>query len=242
MSRIIRINGSNLNEYLTQYRALSAMSFDQAQNRLIFEHEVLPVSELIIDELFLMMDINDLRMFIKNGFYQKESDSFTIEKMGEKLFLTENDFDFINKFVKKSNDRIYLFTKYKSILEKNVESLSIRIFLQDTLLSKKLIDRAYTLANPNEKDAYSIIAALDTANKKEHANIQEQTSNSVSSTEEKGVSLVREKANNSGSQWNFNEEEYIDQANKVGAAGFASIIAVIAVAIAFGVYLAIISL
>ena len=80
MSRTIRINESNLIDYLVQYRALSGMSYDNAQKKLVFEHEVLPVSELIIDEIFLMMDINDLRMFIKDGFYEKANDIFNIEK------------------------------------------------------------------------------------------------------------------------------------------------------------------
>ena len=242
MSKTIRINGFNLNEYLTQYRALSIFSYDNSQNKLVFEGEVLPVSDLVIDEIFLMMDINDLRTFIKDGFYQKSSDIFNIEKMTEKLLLTEDDFEFLEKFVKKSNDRFYLYTKYKNILEKNVDSISIRTFLQDTIISKKFINRSYELANPNEKDVYSIVAALDTANQK--VNEEESKKENIGSgkNEEKGFSLVKQKNNNPVSQWNFNEEEYISQANKVGAAGFTSIIAVVTVAILFGVYLAIISL
>ena len=242
MSRVLRINQYTLQDYRQHYMVLNSMNFDQQQNKLVFENNILPVSEMVIDEIFLMMDLSDLRLFINDGFYIKSEDNFIIEKLCERLFLVEQDYEFLNEYVRKVNDRLKIYMKYRNVLESNIDSLSIKIFLQDTLIAKKIIDRSIALSNPANQNVDTILASIYEKNKIDYSN---QDSTKEEMNNDKDLTLKRTNNNinyNDGFGSIFDEESYIQNANRLNTAGFISYIAVLAVAILFGIYIAVISI
>ena len=247
MSKVLQINAGNLNNLKNQYNPLNSFYVDENDGTLIFENMKLNIPEISLDEIILMLDINDFRLFIRNGFYKKSLYNDQIIALIQRNQLTDGDYQLINEFAKDIVLRIRLYNRYKGILDNNMESECIKTFLKDTVIGKKIINLASVASNPS--DEKSIANVITTLYEKNNTliNTPDEDTTRNDSTQSQDKELVRTRSINSGSlpdydKWLQDEKTYLENSNKIGTAGFTSILAIIAVIIAFGVYVAVMSI
>ena len=241
MSKMLQINASNLNSLRNQYSPLNSFYVDENDGTLIFENMRLNINEISLDEIVLMFDINDFRLFIRNNYYKKSPYNDQIISLIQKNQLTDEDYKIVDEFAKDIALRINLYNRYKGILDNNLESEGIKLFLKDTVIGKKIVNLASQASNPHDK---SIATAITTMYEKYNVLINTPADEHQNEQESKNLEkeLTRTRNRPDFEKFLQDEQEYLDRQDKINTAGFTSILAIIAVIVAFGVYLAVISI
>ena len=247
MSRVLQINTSNLNSLKMHYTALNAFNIDPTDNTLIFENVRLETNEIVLDEIVLMLDQNDFSTFIKNKYYTVSIYNKIIYSLLKKYSSKTSDDEknkeyqlidyFIKDFIKRNRFYLEMRKKYQTLFEGNNSPVSIKIFLYETETAKLLIEYSNSVRQQNE------IANIIINNYERNSiELTQNNDESSSKNQEKEKELTRVRTNSTFDTFLREEEEYIKEQERFDSAGFTSILAIIAVIIAFGVYIAVLSL
>lgn len=115
-----------------------------------------------------------------------------------------------------------------------IKTESVRMFITDFMATKKIIEEARRLANPNAYNAYQMVS---NAYNDEMTSMNQQQSNTMG----KEMTLTRTKPEFGGYSEFDKNVDYLNELNKkdrMGMAGYTSLILIITSAITFGMYLA----
>lgn len=239
MSKMLPINANNLNSLKNQYSPLNSFYIDENDGTLIFENMKLNIKNIELDEIVLMFDINDFRLFIRNGFYKKSPYYDQVRLLNLSDQFTDDNYKTIDEFVKDIVLRINLYNRYKGILD--LESEGIRLFLRDMVDGNKLINAAAQISKPNDKsNATAIVTLFKKYYTLVNTPVDEQQNNQETKTAEKELTRARNKPD--FEKFLQEEQDYIEKSEKMNTAGFTSILAIISVIVAFGVYLAVMAI
>jgi len=239
VSKMLPINANNLNSLKNQYSPLNSFYIDENDGTLIFENMKLNIKNIELDEIVLMFDINDFRLFIRNGFYKKSPYYDQVRLLNLSDQFTDDNYKTIDEFVKDIVLRINLYNRYKGILD--LESEGIRLFLRDMVDGNKLINAAAQISKPNDKsNATAIVTLFKNYYTLVNTPVDEQQNNQETKTAEKELTRTRNKPD--FEKFLQEEQDYIEKSEKMNTAGFTSILAIISVIVAFGVYLAVMAI
>lgn len=232
MPNVVSFNQTILSNYQKIYPNLADFSYDIASDSLVFEGNTAKLNGYglsRIDPIFFLMDPNDIFIFFKNGFYLDNKDSEQVEALFNQTILTEEHVNYLKKFADSFDERCNIYLKNKDFFDKNCETNeSIRHYCEELINGRKVIIIAQKNSSANELSATSI---LKDAYEQKIMNGNAENKNS------KGMSLTRIKPGFAG----FVEDEYLaslKEKQKMGIAGFSSIILIISSAVVFGIYLA----
>lgn len=240
------MNGANvsynemiLKNYQKNYPNLAEFSYNLESDCLVYEGNFVKLNGYglsRIDPVFFNMNPEDIFIYFKDGFYQNGNKNAQIEEYLSQLIITEDEEETIKKYVSQYIDELNIYARNADVFDKFYQNESIRDFVTDIMTAKKIIEDAKRLSSPNTYNAYQMIA---NAYNSEMANMnQNQTQNQGL---DKPMTLTRTKPEFGGYSEFDKNVDYLNELNrkdKMGMAGYTSLILIITSAITFGMYLA----
>ena len=187
------------------------------------------------DPVFFQMVPQDIFEYLQNGFYfQSPNEINKIRNMiTTEIVITEEEEKQLKTFVRQYFKRLAIYTNnnilFDNGIQANIEEL--KNFASNLLERQKIINGVRTGIY------HSVAAEIITG---EYNAISNELGNNQNNELDRGLSLTRQKP--SGNNIVFLEQEDVDrqteQSQRLGVAGFTSIILIISAAVTFGMYLA----
>lgn len=218
--------------YQAKYPNLAPFILDSENNTLIYEGNYLKLNgfELSrIDEVFFNLSSEDIFTFLKNGFYQETRINEQIINLANQFVITEEEEAFIKSYVNKYFIKLDLYNRNREFFAKYMfDNENVKSYFLTFKRSSEIINDAKN----NQNDVYQMInkAYNDTL-----------SSLDIEQSMEQGMSLTRVKNGVSGYERFEDNQKYLEELNKkqkLGIAGFTSIVVVVSTAVAVGSYLA----
>lgn len=182
-----------------------------------------------IDEIFFQLPSNDIFNYIKNACYDDSNPSEYVSMLFTRTVLTEENINFLQNFVIRWFDIYQIYQNNLAFFQANYSNYSIRDFIHKLKTNGEVINKAI-ISNSN----YPAVQII-----KEAYNQKKQENNSPG--KEKAITLNRKNPKNPNTIFEENVtyfEELKNKDNRLGVAGFTSIILVITATIALGIFLA----
>ena len=221
---VVSYNDMILRNYQKTYPNLADFSYDVSNDSLVYEGNYVKLSGYglsRIDPVFFNMNPEDIFIYFKDGFYQIGNKNAQIEEYFNQLIITEDEEETIKKYVSHYIDKYY-------------QNESVKMFITDFMTTKKIIEEARRLANPNIYNAYQMVSS---AYDDEMTRMNQKQSNIM----ENEMTLTRTKPEFGGYSEFDKNVDYLNELNRkdrMGMAGYTSLILIVTSAITFGMYLA----
>lgn len=234
---VVSYNDMILRNYQKTYPNLSEFSYDIPTDSLVYEGNYVKLSGYglsRIDPVFFNMNPEDIFIYFKDGFYQTGNKNAQIEEYFNQLIITEDEEETIKKYVSQYIDKLNIYARNAQFFDKYYQNESVRMFITDFMATKKIIEEARRLANPNAYNAYQMVS---NAYNDEMTSMNQQQSNTMG----KEMTLTRTKPEFGGYSEFDKNVDYLNELNRkdrMGMAGYTSLILIITSAITFGMYLA----
>lgn len=255
MVELMNPNARIFNNYQKTYPNLQGFRYDEASDTLTYGNDRISLSGNIlskVDPVFFDMAPQDIFLFLKNGFYVNTPDSAHVSTLFEQIIITEDEMAYLENYAVRFIQRCAIFANNKDMLEKLSETNpNVRAFCKELMDSHRILYQAQlqTSAASYNTNAASILyrsyeaelsklertTAIPVVN---NGTGMQESSNNLS--QERGLTLERTKP---GVKMNYNdfeamEREYMESQKRLGAAGFSSIIMLLALTAIIGIYLA----
>ena len=224
-----------LSNYQKTYPNLAEFTYDANSDCLVYEGNFIKLNGYAlsrIDPVFFNLNPEDIFTYLKNAFYRNDEYSKQISSLTNQLFITDEQQQFIYKFVSQYFLRLNIYAGNRWVFDKYVDNENIKAFMMEIKQAKDIIDRAKEIGTQNQYSVYSMILS-------QYNN--ELNSMNQSQGLDNGISLSRTKPGFSGYSEFQNNEDYLKQlqeSQKMNMAGYTSIILIVASALTFGMYLA----
>lgn len=232
----IALNETILKNYQSVYPNLKDFSYDVETDTLIYQGNRVFLNGYglsRIDPVFFALNPEDIFSYFANGFYYNTKDSAQVEDLFGQLVITEDEVDYLSKFASKYNERCIIYAKNKTFFDEMCPiNENVKEFAGELLKEKNVVDVARNNISTDKNDAMGILNSF--INK-------QMPSNTNSNSMEKGMTLTRTKPGFTG----FDEDAYLkelEQRDKFGMAGFASIVLIIGAILFVGIGLGIVLL
>ena len=238
-TQIVNYNDKILKNYQKDFPNLVNFSYDEQTDSLIYLGNSIKLNGYglsRINPVFFNLLPEDIFTFFKDGFYQETNENIQIQNLFNQFVITEEEISFINNYAHKFIDRFSIYQKNSSLFDKYAQNESIQNFLKQTEEAAKIIKEVESKYNIHSNDALSILN--EAYQKAKNINIF-STSQNVNLSNEQGLKLTRKLSSYEQFQENEQYLQKLNQENKLGMAGFSSLILVISSAITFGMYIAI---
>ena len=236
---IVSYNDIILRNYQKTYPNLAGFSYDIQNDCLVYEGNYVKLSGYglsRIDPVFFNMNPEDIFIYFKDGLYQSGDKNAQIEDYFNQLVITEDEEETIKSYVGQYIDKLNIYARNADVFDKYFQNESIRTFMKDLMTTKRIVEEARKQANPNVYNAYQMIT--NAYNDEMTSMNQNQTQNQ---SLDKAMTLTRTKPGFSGYTEFDKNLDYLNELNrkdKMGMAGYTSLILIITSAITFGMYLA----
>lgn len=243
MPETINYNEKVLANYQKMYPNLQGFVYSKDDDSLVYNGEKVSLngnSLSHIDPVFFEMSPEDIFSFLKNGFYLNNSDSIHVSALLEQFVITEEEVTFLENFARKFNERCRIYANNKDLLDRLSDSnVNVKSFCKELIESHRIVYQAQMEANASiiGTNAASI---LYQAYEHDLNDSSKQNTNEESLNNERRFALTRIKPNSGMNYEDFEamEKEYMNSKDRLGVAGFTSILLLIAVTAAAGIYLA----
>lgn len=219
---VINYNQAILDRLKRTYPNLSSFSYDEKDDTLVYNGMKASLSGYglsRIDSTIFLLAPDDIFRYFKNRFYEEQKHN--VEVLFNKPSITEFDMNTIMGFNNAFKDKCLIFANNPNFFSQFYQNEEIRNFVYSMIEDKKIIDKAKAHATSNGLDASSLIW-----------NFYQRLFTEDKTTFEKVSTLSRMKPG-----FGHFDDEY--QNEKIGVAGFTSILLIIVSVLAVGMFLAI---
>lgn len=237
--RVINYNEMILKNYQNTYPNLAEFSYDERNDALVYEGNFVKLNGYglsRIDPVFFNMNPEDIYIYFKNGFYTSQNKNAQIENYLSQFIITEDEEETIKSYVSQYIDKLNIYARNIQFFDNYFQNDSVKSFINDLMAAKSIVEEAKKLANSNNYNVYQMIvnaydAEMDSMNQNQNKN----------QNLDKGMSLTRNLNSSIYSEFAKNATylEELKKDDKLGMAGYTSIILIIASAVTFGIYLAV---
>lgn len=224
-----------------KYPNLTGFVYDEKEDTLTYNGQVINNAGYSLNKtasIFFEMVPQTIFEYLKNGFcFQSPTEITKIKNMiTTEMVITEEEMEQLKIFVRQYIARLSIYINNKILFEKGMDNEDLNNFLSNLLERKHIIDGIKTGIYHHSIAAHIIESEYDLLTNNTLANTDETQYNNL----EKGMSLTRK--NPKTIDYIFPEQSDIDEkynkSQRLGVAGFTSIVLIIATAITFGMYLA----
>lgn len=237
--RVINYNEMILKNYQNTYPNLAEFSYDERNDALVYEGNFVKLNGYglsRIDPVFFNMNPEDIYIYFKDGFYTSQNKNAQIENYLSQFIITEDEEETIKSYVSQYIDKLNIYARNIQFFDNYFQNDSVKSFINDLMAAKSIVEEAKKLANSNNYNVYQMIvnaydAEMDSMNQNQNKN----------QNLDKGMSLTRNLNSSIYSEFAKNAAylEELKKDDKLGMAGYTSIILIIASAVTFGIYLAV---
>ena len=234
---VVSYNEMILKNYQKTYPNLVEFSYDVQSDCLVYEGNYVKLSGYglsRIDPVFFNLNPEDIFIYFKDGFYQNGNKNAQIEEYFNQLVITEDEEETIKKYVSQYIDKLNIYARNAQFFDKYYQNENVRSFVTNLMTAKKIVEEARRLANPDAYNAYQMISK---AYSDEMTSMNQQQANTIG----KEMTLLRTKPEFGGYSEFDKNLDYLNELNrkdKMGLAGFTSIVLIVSSAVTFGMYLA----
>lgn len=229
------------NNYQKKYTNLVDFVYNPNNDTLSYKGKAINLNGYglsFIDPVFFKLSPMDIFAYFKNGFYYDSKDSEAVENLLGQIVITIEEKEYLNFFAQKYMERRNLYARNQEFFKENMENnQAVKNFVGELLKGNEIINKASEQINLGS-NAASILTDAINSNHNSNTNVLENNNSLEDSNNlEKGMTLTRKKEGFNG----FDEEAYLQELEnkqKLGVAGFTSMILIIASVVTFGIYLA----
>lgn len=222
----INYNGAILSNYQKMYPNLGEFIYDEASDSLVLNGNSVCLNGYglsRIDPIFFLLPPDDIFNYFKNGFYYTSQDEKQIQRLFNQVVITEDEVNYLERYAHGFGERLNIYNHNKGFFDKYFDTNeSVRYFITTLMTAKKVINEARERKESDIGKASEILY---------DAFIKTFEQNNPDLNNQRGVSLTRKKADTIPI-----DEEITYQ--KLGMAGFTSIVLIVSSAIAAGMFLA----
>ncbi len=248
MGEIINLSEQIKNRFESQkekYPNLAGFTYDEENDTLTYNGQTIsPAGYALnhIDSAFFQLVPQDIFEYLKNGFYfQSPNELSKIRNMiTSEMVITEEEEKQLKTFVRQYFKRLAIYTNNKVLFDDGMqEDIDLKDFVRNLLERQKIINGVRTgiyhsVAANIITDEYNAIDS-ELNNSQINLDVNTESEGKADISQEREMSLTRQKPG-------FLSQEEIDrqieQEQRLGMAGFTSIILIIVSAVTFGMYLA----
>lgn len=230
---------NNLEKKKEKYPNLAGFIYDEETDTLTYNNQTINPAGYALNHtapVFFQMVPQDIFEYLKNGFYfQSPNEISKIKSMiTTEMVITEEEEQQLKNFVRQYIVRLEIYMDNKILFEQGIQDADLNNFISNLLERRQVIDGVKTGIYPNSVAANIIKQEYDTFTS--NLNTEQSMENNL----EKEMTLTRKPPKTVS--YIFPEQEDVDKqvenSQRLGMAGFTSIILIIATAVTFGMYLA----